>query len=501
MFNTRFFRTSLFGAAFSLLAVLRAAGDMKIMETVETSNGVKRQCVMTMKGDKARLVMQGIPTWVYLDLVTGDAVAVNDTSKTYTKVPVEATKQHIDDLKQSKGIAGATPQPLTDTGRKERIGDFDTEVYTRDTLTGGKVTIWVCKAAPNVKSLHEQVEKLRSFISKIVPGYLQAIPDGIAMKTVSEESGETMTVTVTSMSYAPVRDIEILIPSDYKEETVTAGDMTRGDADHLYNAALDKIKAKDYEGAIDDLTKAVAIDPKMDVAYNTRGLMKKRQGDMEGAMADYNRALELNPKNMDALINRGDLKLIARDSDGSEADYRACLQLAPNSYDALTGLGRLLNHTHQYDEALAVFDKAVEIDPKRLEAYNGRGVVKTAKHDLKGALEDYNKAIAIDPKDPSAYFFRGNLEASDKNYDAAIEDFNRLLELAPKNVMALVGRGKVKTAKSDWDGAIADYKQAQALAPGDARIEELIARAQAGKASATINKEVPQPPAQSPQQK
>ena len=54
-----------------------------------------------------------------------------------------------------------------------------------------------------------------------------------------------------------------------------------------------KCKLGDYQGAIDDYTKAIKIDPNNAYFYNYRSESKRKLGDNEGADEDYRKAEKL----------------------------------------------------------------------------------------------------------------------------------------------------------------------------------------------------------------
>jgi len=99
---------------------------------------------------------------------------------------------------------------------------------------------------------------------------------------------------------------------------------------------------------------AIQLDPKLALAYNNRGVVKRAQGDLAGAIADYDQAIQLDPKDMLAYYNRGIVKRAQGDLRGAIADY----------------------------------DQAIQLDPKDAAAYTNRGVVKQAEGDLRGAIAD-----------------------------------------------------------------------------------------------------------------
>ena len=60
-----------------------------------------------------------------------------------------------------------------------------------------------------------------------------------------------------------------------------------------YNQGVDKYDSLDYQGAIDDYTKAIEIEPNKAYLYNYRASAKRKLGDNEGADEDDKKAEKL----------------------------------------------------------------------------------------------------------------------------------------------------------------------------------------------------------------
>src|SRR5437867_12467131 len=64
-----------------------------------------------------------------------------------------------------------------------------------------------------------------------------------------------------------------------------------------------KLAAKNYDGAIADLTRGIELDPKLAAAYTSRGNARYDKGDLDGAIPNSTRLIELDPKRAPASIN------------------------------------------------------------------------------------------------------------------------------------------------------------------------------------------------------
>ena len=66
--------------------------------------------------------------------------------------------------------------------------------------------------------------------------------------------------------------------------------------ERLLNNGVEKYNSSDFKGAIDDFTKAIAVNPGYTDAYLLRGRAKYGLKNYKGAIEDYNRILEINPE-------------------------------------------------------------------------------------------------------------------------------------------------------------------------------------------------------------
>jgi len=66
------------------------------------------------------------------------------------------------------------------------------------------------------------------------------------------------------------------------------------DTEAYFYRARAKESNNDFDGAIADYDKVIQLDPNNAVAYNDRGFAKESKGDLEGAAADLNKAAKLN---------------------------------------------------------------------------------------------------------------------------------------------------------------------------------------------------------------
>ena len=165
---------------------------------------------------------------------------------------------------------------------------------------------------------------------------------------------------------------------------------------YYFNEGLKKYIAKDFEGAIEEYTKAIELDPNIVAAYNNRGLAKHELKAFESAKEDFTKAIELDPNLVVAFISRGLAKHGLEDFKGAVEDYTKAIELNPNEselFKIYIFRGFAQSKLNKNSEAIEDYTNAIELNPNYSEIYFSRAVLKIKSKDSKGAKEDYKKAI------------------------------------------------------------------------------------------------------------
>jgi tetratricopeptide (TPR) repeat protein len=100
---------------------------------------------------------------------------------------------------------------------------------------------------------------------------------------------------------------------------------------------------KDFPNAFADQEKAIRMEP-TEVTYTGRAMDLTEAGAYERAVADLNEALRINGKYFYALLARGDAYLKMREFAKAETDYRAALEVRPDDQSAKDGVENARAH-------------------------------------------------------------------------------------------------------------------------------------------------------------
>jgi tetratricopeptide (TPR) repeat protein len=82
-----------------------------------------------------------------------------------------------------------------------------------------------------------------------------------------------------------------------------------------------------FDGAIADYTKALAINPNMEMIWNNRAYAYYLSGDMDKGLQDINKAISINPKYARAYKTRGVIYTKLEQADKAQADFQMYEQL------------------------------------------------------------------------------------------------------------------------------------------------------------------------------
>ena len=264
-----------------------------------------------------------------------------------------------------------------------------------------------------------------------------------------------------------------------------------------------------YQAAINNFSKAIALVPNYAEVYHYRGdayRLRGKKGDSQKATADYDKVVVLKPDYTEIHVvynNRGLAKAAVNNYDGAIKDYTKAIGLKSNYAEAYYNRGeayRLRGQKDNYQKAVDDYTRAIKSKEDFADAYHKRGLVKEAlghedaKQDfalfywhrvgkaLEGnqypeAVKNYDSILELFPDRAGFYTLRGrvkkvlgeskadlgDLEGARQLYQAAIDDHDEAIKLDKKNAEFYRNRGETKflrAAVRDHNGMIEDYESA-----------------------------------------
>jgi len=222
---------------------------------------------------------------------------------------------------------------------------------------------------------------------------------------------------------------------------------------------------RDVTSALADFDKAIETsEGNYPPAYFNRGNIRtNQQKDYKGAEEDYSKALALDTSYIQAYIGRANERILSSNFPGAFNDLDKAQQLDSYNVDIYYTRAKAFTSSTKFQEAEAMFTKAISMDTNRAEMYNDRAFIRYRLQDYKGALEDCNKAIELFPQFLNAYYNKGMIFYQTGKTKDAIETFDITLSLANNFYFGYFYRGMAKKRNNDLKGACEDWQQSVKL--------------------------------------
>ena len=181
-----------------------------------------------------------------------------------------------------------------------------------------------------------------------------------------------------------------------------SGQMHQAMAHELY-------RARDSEGTIANLRKAVATDPNLPGIHYELAEALRNSADpkvRDQAEQEYKLAVIANGRDVKALSKLGDIAIDKSDLDGAAKFYQQALAIAPNDADASIGLAHVYVEKNQPETALPLLQGVITADPTNILAhYRLSSAYRALKRpeEAKRELELYQKYKEIREKMRAIY--------------------------------------------------------------------------------------------------
>jgi len=235
--------------------------------------------------------------------------------------------------------------------------------------------------------------------------------------------------------------------------------------DALHLLGVIALQTKNYQLAIELISKAIQINPNVAAAHSNRGNALKGLKQFAHALASYNKAISLKPEYADAWLNRGNALQQLNQCDQALASYNKAISLKPEYADVWLNRGNALQELNQYDQALASYNKAISLKPDYVDAWLNRGTALQQLEQYDQALSSYNKAISLKPEYADAWSNRGVTLQELKQYDQALASYDKAISLKPGYTDAWLNRGNTLKDIGCFSLAEASYREAIQLDP------------------------------------
>lgn len=214
---------------------------------------------------------------------------------------------------------------------------------------------------------------------------------------------------------------------------------------------------------------AIALNNKLPQVYVTLGMIHTGTGDYDQAIGNLQKALALDPYNGDAYRELAKAYEKRGRLQDAESTYRNAIAARPNYWGAHNELGGFYYRQGRYDEAEKEFRTVVELTPDNARGYSNLGVIAYSQKRYEDAAKMYEKSAAIKPSDKT-YTNLGALYYSQGRYSDAAVNFQKAVEMNDRDSMHWHNLASAYKAGSEREKARVAYDRTAKLAVEQLRV-------------------------------
>ncbi|ATU66939.1 tetratricopeptide repeat protein [Piscinibacter gummiphilus] len=156
-------------------------------------------------------------------------------------------------------------------------------------------------------------------------------------------------------------------------------------------------EANRVDEAMAELSRALALDPRQQLALRDRAILLHAAGRQAEALADIKLAAELKPDDMRTVGALCVIRVAAERSDAGLADCDRALTLPGSKANAWTSKGQAQLLLGRHAEAVAAFNEALLVQANHMRALFGRGLARQAAGDTISGRIDMSLALKYLP--------------------------------------------------------------------------------------------------------
>ena len=226
--------------------------------------------------------------------------------------------------------------------------------------------------------------------------------------------------------------------------------------------------------ALEELAKAVELDPGLSIAYAAIGDIYRKEQAYELAAHAYGRACETNPYNFRSHYNLGVIRQTLADSAKDVVELKRQLGLAvevyvraitirPNDFDANLNLGVCYFQLDRLDKAEQYTKAATAIDPSQANGHTNLGAVYDRQGRYYEAVSEYKKSLELNTDQPRMLVNLATTYVKQGRHKQAIHDYEMAAQMDPASAIPMERLGYCHYYLGDYDKAAECYQTALAL--------------------------------------
>ncbi len=216
-----------------------------------------------------------------------------------------------------------------------------------------------------------------------------------------------------------------------------------------------------YDDALEDLTEALRIRPKMVLPRIDRALVLWRQGKAEEALASLDEALRIQPASFGALTFQGNILRSLDRNDEAVASYTRMIESYPGHLSHYKLRGTLLARLGKPKEAIADYDIALKSVNGNSPAQDQALILQRVQLHLMlkqpaAAFEDSNRYVRWNPERHEGWEKRASASLLLGKPKEHLDSLDQWLRLEPGNTLPMQLRARAKYRQGQHASALED---------------------------------------------
>jgi arylsulfatase A-like enzyme/Tfp pilus assembly protein PilF len=235
----------------------------------------------------------------------------------------------------------------------------------------------------------------------------------------------------------------------------------------LMASGEDAFGAGDFETALENFSRIVAMDPGNPQAHVFRARTLRALGRLREARDEYLNVTRLDSTNSTPYFHLGNIAQGQGNLDEALEYYEQALRLVPGSPEALANIASIIMEKGFADSAEVLLRRALKSNPQNLVATLNLGLAYRSKGADQEALELFRRTLRLDPENVKAMVNIADIYAAEAIADSTIKYLETAAQVEPLNDVILANLGNAYRQKGLMDKAEEAYQAALTQDPED----------------------------------
>jgi tetratricopeptide (TPR) repeat protein len=188
--------------------------------------------------------------------------------------------------------------------------------------------------------------------------------------------------------------------------------------------------------------------------------------DLPGALQEMQKAIALDPKRSELYLNLGMLQFTNQQNDAAESSFKKAAALDPKSINAQKALGMFYQRQGRYPEAEQQYRHAIQVDPKSPDPRQALVRLFMAEG-KKSEAESFLRQTKQDLADNSTgyrmlgdwYYASGDVDRATAEYESLYNDHPKDIQVRKNYTQLLILKGRLEEARKINDAIVKQYPQ------------------------------------------